>query len=151
MIIEERLKKPFMSPPAAQARQAQPSPLAQQLEFVGKLAATMLVGQMNGGLGDDVALVFDVLSQLLGDGRQLRISLAMASAIGGDAQPARDLLADGMEGWPNAEAARVSAAMALKLAGDPQWIQVCEHTLAVSSDNDARLCARQLLAQIDTS
>jgi hypothetical protein len=67
--------------------------------------------------------------------------------MGGDNQPARDLLAEGMDDWPSADAAKVSVAMALRIGGDPEWVRVCEHTLAVSNDNDARLFARQLLEQ----
>jgi hypothetical protein len=127
--------------------QARPSVL--KVEFIEKLASTMLVGQMNGDLDDEVGHIFSVLSKLLGDGRHLRVSLSIASAIGGDPAPARKLLNEGIDDWPDAEAAKVSVAMALKICGDPQWIHVCEHTLAVSNNNDARLFARQLLAQAE--
>jgi hypothetical protein len=146
MIVQERFKLPFMPTPMPRRPQEPVSAAMQQVEFIRKLASTMMVGQMN-GLEDDVAKLFGVLSQILGDGRHLRISLAMASAIGGDVQPARNLLSEGLDDWPSAEAAKVSVAMALKIGGDPQWVDVCQHTLAVSNDNDARLFARQLLEQ----
>jgi hypothetical protein len=151
MIVLEKFQVPLVPMPTSTASNEAASPFVQQIEFIRKLASTMMVGQMNGGMDDEVRRVFDVLSKLLGDGRHLRISLCMASAIGGDAQPARNLLAEGMNDWPNAEAAKVSVAMALKLGGDPKWVEVCEHTLAVSNDNDARLFARQLLAQAHKS
>jgi hypothetical protein len=145
MIVLERFHMPFAAMPAV-AEPQPPSPLMYQVELVRKLISTMMVGQMH-GQADDVALVFRTLSAMLGDGRHLRISLALASAIGGDAQPARDLLDEGMDDWPGAEPAKVSVAMALKIGGDPQWVRVCEQTLAISNDDDARRFARQLLDQ----
>ncbi|WP_041675643.1 hypothetical protein [Ramlibacter tataouinensis] len=138
---------PTVPAPAICAQHGQAVSPLQQVEFIRKLAATMMVGQMNRDMDGEVERVFRALSKMIGDGRHLRISLAMASAIGGNAQPARDLLAEGMDGWPDADAAKVSVAMALKISGDPQWIDVCERTLAASNDNDARLYAHQLLAQ----
>jgi len=145
MIVLERFHMPFAAMPPVPEPQP-PSPLMYQVELVRKLIATMMVGQMH-GQSDDVGYVFRTLSAMLGDGRHLRISLALASAIGGDAQPARDLLDEGMDDWPGAEPAKVSVAMALKIGGDPQWVRVCEQTLAVSNDDDARRFARQLLDQ----
>lgn len=145
MIVLERFHMPFASMPRV-AEPHSPSPLMYQVELVRKLISTMMVGQMH-AQADDVDSVFRTLSAMLGDGRHLRISLALASAIGGNAQPARDLLDEGMDDWPGAEPAKVSVAMALKIGGDPQWVQVCERTLAISNDDDARRFARQLLDQ----
>ena len=145
MIVLERFHMPYAQVPRVSEPQL-PTPLMFQVDLVRKLISTMMVGQMH-GQADDVAAVFRTLSAMLGDGRHLRISLALASAIGGDAQPARDLLDEGMDDWPGAEPAKVSVAMALKIGGDPQWIHVCEQTLAISNDDDARRFARQLLDQ----
>lgn len=143
MIAQERFQAQYMPMPSMPQAM---SPLTGQVDLVRKLIASMMVGQMY-GITDQVALIFGLLSKMLGDARHLRISLAIAGAMGGDNQPARDLLAEGMDDWPSADAAKVSVAMALRIGGDPEWVRVCEHTLAVSNDNDARLFARQLLEQ----
>jgi hypothetical protein len=149
MIVLERFHMPYAQVPRVSEPQL-PTPLMFQVDLVRKLISTMMVGQMHRQV-DDVAAIMKTLSAMLGDARHLRISLAtasaMASAMGGDAQPARDLLDEGMDDWPGAEPAKVSVAMALKIAGDPRWVQVCQQTLAVSSDDDARRFARQLLEQ----
>jgi hypothetical protein len=136
-------------PTPAMFRMAEPQPvsaLTQQVEMTRKLISAMMVGQMYGWT-EDVEAVFALLARMLGDGRHLRISLALASAIGGDTGPANALLDEGMDDWPGAEPARVSVAMALKIGGDERWVGVCERTLATSNNDDARLFARQLLDQ----
>lgn len=145
MIVLERFHMPYAQVPRVSEPQL-PTPLMFQVDLVRKLISTMMVGQMHRQV-DDVAAIMKTLSAMLGDARHLRISLATASAMGGDAQPARDLLDEGMDDWPGAEPAKVSVAMALKIAGDPRWVEVCQHTLAVSNDDDARRFARQLLEQ----
>jgi hypothetical protein len=123
---------------------------AHRLGIARHLIATMLVGQVH-GLRDDVALICDTVSAMLGDGRQLRISLAFASAMGGDVGPARDLLAEGMDDWPAPHMARVSVALALKVGGDAQWTAVVEQVLAISDDEDTRRFARQVLDTAHTA
>ncbi|SFQ04355.1 HrpB1 family type III secretion system apparatus protein [Variovorax sp. 770b2] len=135
--------------PAPLPAQPQRSSAAYQVELVRRLVSTMMVGQMHAQF-DDVAYLFRTLSTMLGDNRHLRITLALASAIGGETQPARELLTEGMDDWPGAESAKISVALALKIAGDPEWIRLCEETLAVSNDGDARRFARQLLDQADS-
>lgn len=122
---------------------------AHRLGIARHLIATMMVGQVY-GLRDDVALIFGALSAMMGDGRQLRISLAFASAMGGDVGPARELLADGLDDWPAPHMARVSLALALKVGGDAQWTGVAEQVLAISDDEETRRFARQVLETSDT-
>ena len=123
---------------------------AHRLGIARHLIATMLVGQVY-GLRDDVALIFDTASAMLGDGRQLRVSLAFASAMGGDTGPAHDLLAEGMDDWPAPLMARVSVALALKVGGDAHWTAVVEQVLAISDDEDTRRFARQVLDTAHTA
>lgn len=128
-----------------------PSGLSQQdtnrLTIVRHLIATMMLGQMH-GLRDDAERIFETVARMLGDGRPMRISLAFASAAGGDVTPARELLAEDLDSWPDAQMSRVSIALALKVGGDPQWKDVVERVLAISDDEAARSFARQVL---DTS
>lgn len=134
------------APPSAQPQR---SSAAYQVDLVRRLVSTMMVGQMHAQF-DDVAYIFRTLSTMLGDGRHLQITLALASAIGGETRPALELLAEGVDEWPGAESAKVSLALALKIGGDPEWIRLCEETLAVSNDDDARRFARQLLEQTNS-
>jgi len=117
---------------------------AHRLGIARHLIATMLLGQTY-GLRDDVALIFEALSAMLGDGRQLRVSLAFASAMGGDVGPAHELLAEGLDDWPAPLMARVSLALALKVGGDGQWTTIVEQVLAISDDEETRRFARQVL------
>jgi hypothetical protein len=117
---------------------------AHRLGIARHLIATMMLGQTY-GLRDDVALIFEALSAMLGDGRQLRVSLAFASAMGGDVGPAHELLAEGLDDWPAPLMARVSLALALKVGGDGQWTTIVEQVLAISDDEETRRFARQVL------
>lgn len=137
------LEHPPVAEAAAMEGGATP-PNAHRLGIVRNLIATMMMGQLY-GLHDDVARIFSTASKMLGDGRELRISLAFASALGGDVGPARELLAEGLDDWPDAELARLSVALALKVGGDAGWIEIVEHALAVSNNNTARQFAQQML------
>ena len=117
---------------------------AHRLGIARHLIAAMMLGQTY-GLRDDVALIFEALSAMLGDGRQLRVSLAFASAMGGDVGPAHELLAEGLDDWPAPLMARVSLALALKVGGDGQWTTIVEQVLAISDDEETRRFARQVL------
>jgi hypothetical protein len=138
------LEHPPVAPPAAPAAGGLSSQDVNRLGIVRHLIASMMLGQLY-GLRDDVARIFDTTSKMLGDGRALRISLAFASALGGDVTPAHELLSEGMDDWPDAEMSRLSVALALKVGGDPQWTEIAEHALAVSNDDAARRFARQML------
>jgi thioredoxin-like negative regulator of GroEL len=104
-----------------------------RLEIARKLAAALMLGQMQ-GRQDDVAPIFGALSRLAQDERPLRLGLAFASALSGDAAPARALLAEGVTDWPQGARALLTIAMSLKAAGDPGWRALAE---TVSSDADA--------------
>ncbi len=108
------------------------------------LISAMMLGQMH-GCHDDASTIYGAATEFLGEGQQLRITLAFASAMGGDAGPANALLAEGVEDWPNGELATVSLSLALKLAGDPEWKTRCEHALAVSVNSDVRSFANAVL------
>ncbi|AKJ27832.1 hypothetical protein [Caldimonas brevitalea] len=135
---------PFAQPAVTSGRDDLQAHAAHRLGVVRHLVASMMLGQMY-GLHEEADLIFKAASRLLGDGRELRISLAFASAVGGDLAPARTLLAEGLDDWPQPEVARMSVALALKMGGAPEWQEVVEQTLAVSVDPVARRFGHQIL------
>jgi hypothetical protein len=124
---------------------AEAAPEAQRSDFSRRFISAMMLGQMY-GFDDDAQRVFACVSKIVGDPRQLRITLAFASAMGGDAEPARRLLAEGLDDWPDADMCKLSLSLALKVGGDADWAATAERTLAVSDDDNARGFAQRLLA-----
>jgi hypothetical protein len=109
------------------------------------LLSVMMLGQLM-GFKDDAQRVFDVMAVFLGDKNELRISLALASALAGDPLPAKALLSEGLDEWASPEMSKLALAMALKQAGDPDWESLPQHMLAASTDTEVREFARRLLA-----
>jgi hypothetical protein len=111
------------------------------------LIATMMLGQMY-AQHDDAKLIHAALSEATGEGQQLRISLAFASAMGGDATPANALLAEGVDNWPDAEMAKVALSLALKMAGDPAWQGPSQEAMSVSVNHSVRQFAHAVLQEV---
>jgi hypothetical protein len=127
------------------AEAAPAAPEAHRSEISRRFISAMMLGQMY-GFDDDAQRLFACVSKIVGDSRQLRITLAFASAMSGDAEPARRLLAEGIDDWPDADMAKLSLSLALKVGGDSGWAAAAERTLAVSHDDEARGFAQRLLA-----
>jgi hypothetical protein len=135
------------APPTAHSSPAQDNTAAvleHRMNSVRYLIAAMMLGQMY-KLHDDAKVIHSAVSEAMGDGQQLRISLAFASAMGGDASPANALLAQGVDDWPDAEMAKVALSLALKVAGDPQWQAASEQAMAVSVNTSVRQFAHAVL------
>jgi hypothetical protein len=134
----------FDSVPSALPEKAAEAPqIRHQLAIVRHLAATMMLGQMHGDHAN-ASRVYAAVAAMLGNGRSLRVSLALASAIGGDPAPANELLQDGVRDWPEAEPAMVAVALALKVAGEPSWASLIDETLSTSVDPVTRQFAQQV-------
>jgi hypothetical protein len=116
-----------------------------RIQAVQQLIAAMLIGEMN-GKAEESRTILKAVTEALGDDRQLRISLTLASAMRGDAKPALDLLSEDLDDWPNPDMARVALSMSLKVAGEPQWRDVPDRVLSVSTDNAVRLFAQLVIA-----
>jgi hypothetical protein len=125
-----------------------PELIARRTSTLRHLISTMLLGQMY-NLTEDVEPIYSAVSETTGEGQQLRISLAFASAMAGDALPAKALLAEVTDhDWPESEMAQGSIAIALKIAGDPDWRAIPERILASSINPSARQFSSALLAQM---
>ncbi len=115
-------------------------------DTVRYLIAAMMLGQMY-SQHDDAMLIHAAVAEATGEGQQLRISLAFASAMGGDAAPANALLAEGIDHWPNAEMAKVALSLALKMAGDPAWRGPSQEAMSVSVNHSVRQFAHAVLQE----
>ncbi len=115
----------------------------QRSRILRDLVASMMLGQYL-GLVEDSGVVLKLLTLVVGQSRTLRVGSALASAMGGEVQPARILLAEGLEDSPENEPAVVSLALALKMGGAPEWERLVERILAVSSNAAIRQLALQV-------
>lgn len=113
-------------------------------EVVRLLIAVMMLGQAF-WLYDEAKTVYAAACHTLPNGGQLRVSLAFASAMLGDAEPAKALLGEVNDAAPDAEMTKVSLSLALKVAGDPDWRRVSQNALATSLDSSVRTLAQAVL------
>jgi hypothetical protein len=56
-------------------------------------------------------------------------------------------LAEGVDDWENAEMVKMTLAMSLMIAGDPNWRILPEQVLAVSSNPAVRNVAENMIKQ----
>jgi hypothetical protein len=117
-----------------------------RVNTIRHLLAAMMLGQMY-RQPEDAETIRKAVAPTMGDGRELRLSLAFAAATGGDATVANALLAEGIDDWKNAEMAKMTLAMSLKIAGDPEWKALPERALATSSNPAVRAVATTLLKE----
>jgi hypothetical protein len=115
-----------------------------RMAIIRNLVATMMLGKAY-GMHEQAEAIFRAASTMLGNGRSLRISLALAAALGGDTGPAHELLDGDLCDWPEAEPAMVSIALALKVAGEDEWLSLINQTLSVSVDEQTRQFAQQVM------
>jgi hypothetical protein len=116
-----------------------------KVHIVRNLLAAMMMGQWH-GFDDDVAVIMKALSHALDDSRQLSVNLALASALRGDLEPTRALLAQDLDDWPAADQTRLTLSLALKVGGDAQWAEAPSRILAVSDEPSVRAYAERVMA-----
>jgi hypothetical protein len=130
---------------AAPGASSAPVGAENRIQAVKQLISAMLIGEMNRKT-DESQTILKAVAEALGDDRQLRVSLTLASAMRGDAKPATDLLSENLDDWPNPDMTRVALSMSLKVAGEPQWRDEPDRVLSVSTDESARLFAQLVIA-----
>jgi hypothetical protein len=121
-------------------------PVQNRVNTIRHLLATMMLGRMY-RQSDDAEIIRKAVEPTMGNGKELRISLAFAAAAGGDASIANSLLAEGVDDWENAEMVKMTLAMSLMIAGDPNWRILPEQVLAVSSNPAVRNVAENMIKQ----
>lgn len=99
---------------------------------------------------EDAELVSSAVEATLSDKTQYRMYCAIARGIGGDAKFAADVLGEHLEQFPDDDAAKVTLAVAMMLAGDPEWKSVIDRVLALSTDQTAREAAVGVISYLTT-
>jgi hypothetical protein len=121
---------------------------AHRVNVARLLTSAMMVGQMY-GLDVQAQTIHTALAATMGAerGAELRITRAFASAMGGDAKPARALVEEDWDSSQRSELAQVVLALSLRIAGDPDWSQPARKVLSVSADDAVRVFAKQVLGE----
>jgi hypothetical protein len=122
----------------------QDSQMTNRVNAVRHLLSAMMLGQMY-QQPEDAEIIRKAVAPTMGNGKELRLSLAFAAGVGGDASVANALLEEGIDDWDNAEMAKMTLALALKLADAPNWKELPEQALVTSSDAAVRAVATGLL------
>jgi thioredoxin-like negative regulator of GroEL len=94
---------------------------------------------------EDANTVGAAVEATLSDTRQFRMYRALAQGIGGDATFAAEMLGAEIEHDPDNDGAKVAMAVAMMLAGDPEWKPIIDKVLATSTDQAAREAAVSVL------
>ena len=86
-----------------------------------------------------------VVELTLSDPTQFRLWRAIAQGIGGDSDFAAAELARRLETHPDDDGTKVAMAVALMLAGNPDWKSIIDNVLATSSEQSAREAANGVI------
>jgi hypothetical protein len=96
-------------------------------------------------VGEDADKVNNAVEATLADTSEFRMYRALAQGIGGDATLAAAEIGRRIERDPDDDRSKVALAVSLMLAGDPEWKNLIENVLAVSTDQVAREAATNLV------
>jgi len=100
---------------------------------------------------DDANVINEAVELTLADPTQFRLCRAIAQGMGGDASFANSTLTHHLEAHGDDDGAKVAMAVALLLAGDPQWRALIDNVLATSSDPQARQAANSVIEYTTTA
>ena len=99
---------------------------------------------------DDAETCSIAVEATLKDPGRYRMYRAIAKGIGGDPSMASSLLEHHLEDNPDDDRAKVTLAVAMMLGGNPEWRQVIDRVLALSTDLPAREAATSVLSYLGT-
>jgi thioredoxin-like negative regulator of GroEL len=94
---------------------------------------------------EDAQKVNDAVESTLQDPTAFRMYRALAQGMGGDSEYAAEQLRKRMDEAPDDDKAKLTLAVALMLAGNPEWKGLVENVLATSTDQVAREAATNLV------
>lgn len=127
---------------AAPATEQAPYPeVYRNMMAVGLLGATYKAH-------DDAGIVNAAVESTLADPTHFRMCRAIAQGIGGDGEYAAAALDRHIERHPDDDGAKVAMAVAMMLAGKPEWKSLIDNVLAVSTDQNAREAANGVISYL---
>lgn len=94
---------------------------------------------------EDAEVASTAVEATLPDPTRYHMYRAIAKGIGGDSSFAGALLDKHIESHPDDDRAKVTLAVAMMLAGNPDWKPIIDRVLALSTDTAARKAAINLL------
>lgn len=115
-------------------------------EYCRRLTTVSLLGMVH-GLEADSRTCDAAIEPTLADPARHELVRAMARGIGGDASSAVGLMDALAIDDPENDRIKVTLALAMLVAGAPQWKPVIERVLALSTDIPARVAATTVMAQ----
>jgi hypothetical protein len=97
---------------------------------------------------DDAQTISDAVALTLDEGGSFEVYRAVALAMAGQADYARETLGAKVEQDPQDDASKVALAIAMLFGGDPGWKQWIDNVLATSMDTDVRQAAYGVLGYL---
>lgn len=99
-------------------------------------------------VGEDAQTISDAVTLTLDEGGSFEVYRAVALAMAGQLDHARDTLGAKVEQDPQDDASKVALAIAMLFGGDPGWKQWIDNVLATSIDTDVRQAAHGVLGYV---
>lgn len=117
--------------------------LDMRASMIRSMGGVALLG-MSKGMADDARRAMRPVAVATGDEEAMQVYMAFAASLGGDAAPARELLASRQTVEPGREYLDAVLALSLCCAGDGGWDAALGRVLALSSDAATRSFAHQI-------
>jgi hypothetical protein len=117
--------------------------LEMRASMIRSMGGVALLG-MSKGMADDARTAMRPVAVVTGDEEALQVYLAFAASLGGDAAPARELLALRQTVEAGREYLDAVLAISLCCAGDGGWDAALGRVLALSGDAATRSFAHQI-------
>ena len=100
-------------------------------------------------IGEDAQTISSAVALTLDERGSFEVYRAVALAMAGELDYARDTLGQRIDHDPQDDASKVALAIALLFGGDPGWRQLIDNVLATSFDADIRQAAHGVLGYLD--
>jgi hypothetical protein len=98
--------------------------------------------------GEDAQTISNAVALTLEDSGSFEVYRAVALAMAGQLDHARDTLGQRVDSDPQDDASKVALAIALLFGGDTGWRPLIDNVLATSADTDVRQAAHGVLGYL---